>query len=77
MERERVINKEYELEKELLRGNVDIALISETKKKLQGSIELNKYLLFYSGLPQNKRAAAGTAILVNKRHKTESTVTLS
>lgn len=64
-----ICNKEAELEKELMRGNVDIALISETKKKLQGSKELDNYILFYSGVPQEKRAAAGTAILILKKYR--------
>jgi len=49
--------------------NVGIALIPETKKKLKGSQELDNYILFYSGVPTNKRAAAGIAIMINAKFK--------
>lgn len=46
--------------------NIDLAIITETKKKFKGSKELNKYDMIYSGVPQGKRASAGVAILINK-----------
>lgn len=59
-------NKEIELQKELENMKVDVAIIPETKKKLKGSYELDKYTIIYHGVPQEKRAAAGIAILTNK-----------
>jgi exonuclease III len=61
--------KEQQLEKELTRANVDIAIIPETKKKLKGSQELKDCILFYSGVESSKRAAAGIAIMVKKKWK--------
>jgi len=49
------------------KANVDIALIPETKKKLKNSQELDDYILFYSGVPTNKRAAAGIAIMIKAK----------
>lgn len=57
-------SKEKILQEELKRAKVDIAIIPETKKKLKGSQELEDYILLYSGVPSNKRAAAGIAIMV-------------
>jgi len=48
----------------LLQEDVDKAVIPETKKKLKGSQELEDYVLLYSGVPTNKRAAAGVAIMI-------------
>jgi len=49
--------------------NVDIAVISETKKKLKGSQELDDYILLYSGVSKNRRAAAGIAIMIKAKFK--------
>ena len=61
--------KEKLLHKELKTAKVDIAVISETKKKLKGSLELEDYILFYSGVPTNKRAAAGIATMIKAKFK--------
>ncbi|PSN40274.1 hypothetical protein C0J52_24554 [Blattella germanica] len=60
-----------ELEKELLDMKIDIATITETKKKLKGSQELDKYIMIYNGVEQNQRASAGVAIMINKALKTK------
>jgi len=57
------------------KANVDIAVIPETKKKLKGSQELDDYILLYSGVPTNKRAAAGIAIMISPNLKREYIVT--
>jgi len=44
-------------------------VISETKKKLKGSQELDDYILLYSGVPTNERAAAGIAIMIKAKFK--------
>jgi len=62
-------DKEKLLQEELKKGNVDIAVIPETKKKLKGSQELDEYILLYSGVPANKRAAAGIAIMIKVKFK--------
>lgn len=54
---------------ELNRKNIDIAVITETKKKLKGTKELKDFVMIYSGVPQNKRACCGVAILVNNKWK--------
>jgi hypothetical protein len=61
-------SKENELEK-LLRSYTDVAIISATNKKLKGSKELQDHLLYYSGVPQEKRAFSEIAILINKKYK--------
>ena len=62
-------NKIEILEKELKERNIDIALVTETKKKLKGTIDLNDYTMIYSGVEQNERARAGVAVLVNEQWK--------
>jgi len=44
-------------------------VIPETKKKLKVSQELDDYILLYSGVPTNKRAAASKAIIIQARFK--------
>lgn len=62
-------HKEEELQNELKRANVDICLLTETKKKMKGTTELKDYILLYSGVAQTKRASAATAILVKKQFR--------
>jgi exonuclease III len=61
--------KEKLLQEELDKANVDIAVIRETKKKLKGLQELDDYILLYSGVPTNKGAAAGIAIVIKAKFK--------
>ncbi|PSN41857.1 hypothetical protein C0J52_10245, partial [Blattella germanica] len=58
-------HKEPELERELKEREIDIAIISETKKKQRGSYDLKNYTVFYSGVDITERAQAGVAILIN------------
>jgi len=44
-------------------------VIPETKKKLNGSQELEDYILFYSGVPTNKTADAGIAIMIKAKYR--------
>lgn len=64
-----ICHKENELENELKRMKIDIAAITETKKKGKGSKELNEYIMFYNGVELHKRAAAGVALLIHKSWK--------
>ena len=59
--------KEMELQRELNLMDVDFAIIPETKRKVNGSTELGDYKLIYSGVPAGKRAAAGAAVMIQKR----------
>jgi hypothetical protein len=61
--------KEKLLQEELIKENVDIAAIPETKNKLKGSQELEDYILLHSDVPTNKRAAAGIAITIKPQIK--------
>jgi len=61
--------KEKLLQEEFKKANVDIAMIPETKKKLNGSQDLDDHILLYSGVPTNKRAAAGIAIMIKATFK--------
>ena len=49
------------------KANIDIAVIPETKKKLKDSQEFKDYILLYSGVPTNKRAAASIAIMIKAK----------
>jgi len=51
------------------KAKVDIAGIPETKKKWKGSQELEDYILLHIGVPMNKRAAAGIAIMIKVKFK--------
>jgi len=65
--------KEEEVFKELHRYNINIAVLSETKKKGQGNNYKNEYLYFWSGVEKSKRAKAGVAIAIKKN--LEKTIT--
>ena len=62
-------NKELELTTELKQRNINIAITPETKKKLNGTKEINDYVMIYSGVEQSARAAKGIAIWVDKKWK--------
>ena len=62
-----ISNKIEQLEKVLEEMKIDVALITETKKKLRGTVDLSKYTMIYSGVTQNARA--GVAILMNMKWK--------
>lgn len=64
-----LVNKEREVEIELKRQNIDIAILPETKKKLKGSKDLEDYILLYSGVPMEKRAASGIAIMLHNKFR--------
>ena len=61
--------KEKLLQEELKKAKVDIAVIPGTKKKLKVSQEWKDYILLYSGVPTNKRAAAGLAIMIKATYR--------
>lgn len=62
-------NKIDELEEELKDKNIDLAIITETKKKQKGSSDLKEYSMFYSGVNITEKARAGVAVLINAKFK--------
>jgi hypothetical protein len=61
--------KEEILVRELRKARIDIAVISETKKKKRGSKEIGDYILLYSGVGVERRAVAGVGIMLHKKFK--------
>ena len=45
----------------LLEKRINITTITETKKKLKGTIDLDKNIMIYIRGPQNERAKAGNS----------------
>jgi exonuclease III len=64
-----ITGKKEELQTELQKRKIDIAVITETKKKNKGSEDIGKYITIYSGVPDNEWAASGVAILIRKDWK--------
>lgn len=62
-----IANKESELTKILEDKHINVAVLTETKKKLKGSKYIGNYAMFYSGVNQDCRAAKGVSILVDKK----------
>lgn len=58
--------KTNEVLSELTKNKTDIIVLTETKKKGQGSENLGKYDHFYSGVGKEKRAQQGISILIRK-----------
>jgi len=57
-----IAEKTEELETELLKRKIDIAIITQAKKKNKGSEDTDNYLLIYCGGPSNQWASSGLAI---------------
>jgi exonuclease III len=58
-----------EIVKEMEQLGIEIASITETKKKGSGSEIVGNYLHFYSGIPKDNRAKRGVALLIHKKWK--------
>jgi len=54
---------------EVKRLKMDVMVITETKKKGQGSENLGEYDCFYSGVSKDKRAQQGVAVLIRKKYR--------
>lgn len=52
-----------------MENKINITTIIESKKELKGTIHLDKHIKIYCWVPQNERAKAGVAILLNKKWK--------
>ena len=61
--------KKKEVFDELEKANIDIGILTETKKKGRGSEMIGQYIHFYSGIGKDKRAKRGVSIAVHKRFK--------
>jgi len=63
--------KKEELQTELLKRKINVAIITETKKKNKGSEDIGNYVTIYCGVPANQWASSGVAIAVRKdwKHK--------
>lgn len=61
--------KDEEIEYVLKERKIDVAVITETKKKGSGTEELRDFVRIYGGVPKAGRARSGTMILVGKAHK--------
>ena len=46
---------------------INISVITETKKKLEGTKDLNYCLMLYSGIDSATRAQSGLAVMTDKR----------
>jgi hypothetical protein len=58
--------KLMEVTSELKNQEIDVAVITETKKKGEGSENLGYYDHFYSGVTKDKRAQQGISIFIRK-----------
>lgn len=61
--------KTEEIAKELEKVGIDIAALSETKRKGQGIEQVDQYIHFYSGVPKDQRAKRGISIFIRKKFK--------
>ena len=58
--------KEAELDKILNENNIKISVITESKKKLQGTKETENYTVIYSGVDRHIRGQSGFMIWIHK-----------
>jgi exonuclease III len=61
-----ISHKLEELTKELEERKLDIAIVSETKKKNKGSTDIGSYVMIYSRVPNENWAASGVTLLIRK-----------
>jgi len=64
-----IAEKTEQLQTELLKRKIDIAIITETKKKNKGSEDIGNYIMIYCRVPANQWASYGVAIAVRKDWK--------
>ena len=58
--------KEEELDKTLNDNNIKISVITESKKKLQGTKETENYTVIYSGVDRHIRGQSGVMVWIHK-----------
>lgn len=61
--------KEVEINEVLDRQKINIAVLSETKKKGSGTMESSKYIVIYSGVDKTTRASVGVIVYINSRYR--------
>lgn len=59
--------KQREVFTELEKMNIDIGVLTETKKKGAGNERVGKYIHFYSGVNKNERAKRGVSMVVHQK----------
>lgn len=59
-------NKQKEVLNEITKHNIDITVLIETKKKGNGSEEVEDFIYLYSGVNKEQRAKAEISILIKK-----------
>jgi len=66
-----IAEKTEELQTELLKQKIDIAIITEKKKKNKGSEDIDNYIMIYCRVPANQWASSGVAVAIRKdwKHK--------
>jgi exonuclease III len=62
-------NKISEVTKELLEMKVDVAAITESKKKEVGNRIIGEYLHFWPGVDKSKRAKSGVSLFIKTKYK--------
>ena len=74
-----ITEKTGELQTELLKRKIDIAIITETKKKNKGPEDIGNYVMIYCGVPANQWASSGVAIAIRKdwKHKIQVSTRIS
>jgi hypothetical protein len=60
-------NKELELVEEIKIKGINVAVISETKKKLKGTKMIGNYTMLYRGVSQNTRAHLGVVLRIDQK----------
>ena len=71
-----IAEKTEELQTELLKRKIDVAIVIETKKKNKGLEYIGNYVMTYCGVPANQWASSGVAIAIRKdwKHKIQTTL---
>jgi exonuclease III len=64
-----ISTKEKEVFEQLQEFNIDTGVLSETKKKGNGSEFKENYLHFYSGVDRDKRAKSGVGIVIHRKYR--------
>ncbi|XP_072377962.1 uncharacterized protein [Diabrotica undecimpunctata] len=54
---------------ELKNANMDIVVLTETKKKGTGTETVNNYTHIFSGIPKHQRAKRGVSVMIHKKFK--------
>lgn len=60
-------NKQKDIALEFIQRKIHIAILSETKKKGNGSTNIKDFIHFYMGVDKHERAKPGLSILIHKR----------